>query len=100
MTIRNDNHLDNETIQELGLQPTNKPVNAQIAPGARVYEYPGFENVYIMESDLYGNEMPEGSCFLAFNGRHGLIGKHLQIKTLKNISADEIRKMIENNTEG
>lgn len=100
MTNRSDNHIDNDTIRKLGLQPTDKPVNAQIAPGARVFEYPGFENVFIMESDLYGNEMPEGSCFLAFNGRNGLIGKHLRIQTLKERSAEEIRSIIESNTEG
>ena len=100
MTNRNDNHIDNDTIRKLGLQPTDKSVNAQIAPGARVFEYPGFENVFIMENDLYGNEMPEGSCFLAFNGRNGLIGKHLRIQTLKERSAEEIRTIIKSNTEG
>lgn len=100
MTNRNDNHLDNETIRKIGLRPTDKPVNAQISPDARVFEYPGLENVFVMESDLYGNTMPEGSCFLAFNGRNGLIGKHLKIQTLRDGTMEDIRSMIESNTEG
>ena len=53
-----------------------------------------------MESDLYGNIMPKGSCFLAFNGKRGLIGKHLKVTTLKSASVEEIKKMIEANAEG
>jgi hypothetical protein len=53
-----------------------------------------------MESDLYGNKMPEGSCFLAFNGHHGLMGKHLKLETLRNSSVEDIKKMVESNLEG
>jgi hypothetical protein len=53
-----------------------------------------------MESDLYGNKMPKDSCFLAFNGRHGLIGKHLKVETLKNATIKDIKEMIEINKEG
>jgi hypothetical protein len=100
MTRGNDYLIDNETIRKIGLRPTDKPVNAQIAPDARVFEYPGLDNVFVMESDLYGNKMPDGSCFLAFNGRNGLIGKHLKIDTLRDGSPEKIRSLIESNTEG
>jgi hypothetical protein len=53
-----------------------------------------------MESDLYGNTMPKGSCFLAFEGNHGLIGTHLPVATLKQASVEEIRQMIAANAEG
>ncbi len=93
-------NIDEETIRQVGLQQTDKPINAQIAPDARVFKYPFLEEVFIMESDLYGNTMPKDSCFLAFNGKHGLIGKHLKVETLKSASIDEIKKMIEANAEG
>jgi hypothetical protein len=95
-----DFNIDEETISKLGLRLSKKPINAQIAPDARVFEYPQLDNVYIMESDLYGNMMPKDSCFLAFVGSHGLIGKHLKVETLKNIDLDEIRNMVQSNTEG
>ncbi|HYJ62766.1 MAG TPA: hypothetical protein VEV62_03400 [Parafilimonas sp.] len=100
MTNNNEENIDAETIASIGLRPTNKHLNAQIALSARVFEYPHLENVYIMESDLYGNTMPKGSCFLAFNGQHGLIGKHLKIETLKRLSAIEMEKMVQDNNEG
>lgn len=100
MTKVTEVNLDEETIRQVGLQQTDKPINAQIAPDARVFSYPFLEEVFIMESDLYGNTMPKGSCFLAFNGKHGLIGKHLKVETLKNASVEEIKKMIEANSEG
>jgi hypothetical protein len=53
-----------------------------------------------MESDLYGNKMPKDSCFLAFNGQHGLIGKHLKVETLKHSTVVEIQHMVEENNEG
>ena len=93
-------NIDDETINKKGLQLSNKAINAQIAPDARVFEYPGLDNVFIMESDLYGNTMPDGSCFLAFYGTHGLIGKHLKIETLKNASAEDIKAMVESSSEG
>jgi hypothetical protein len=93
-------NIDDETVNKIGLRLSGKSINAQIAPDARVFEYPGLDNVFIMESDLYGNIMPEGSCFLAFYGNHGLIGKHLKIETLKNASIEEIKAMVESNSEG
>lgn len=96
----NDFNLDKETIEQLGLRQCYKRINAQIAPNARVFEYSEIENVYIMESDLYGNPMPTGSCFLAFDGRAGLMGKHIRIDTLKNSSIEDIRKMVEENHAG
>jgi len=93
-------NIDDETISRKGLRLSDKLINAQIAPDARVFEYPGLENVFIMESDLYGNTMPEGSCFLAFHGSHGLIGRHLHIETLKNASIEDIKTMVESNSEG
>lgn len=93
-------NLNKEIIEQLGLRPSNESINAQIAPNARVFEYPGLEHVYIMESDLYGNPMPEGSCFLAFEGRAGLLGKHIRIETLKNSSKEDIMKMVDDNQAG
>ena len=100
MNNQNEMNLDDETIRKAGLQLTNLPVNAQAAPDSRVFVYPGLENVYVMESDLYGNPMPKGSCFLAFNGAHGLIGKHLKIETIRNSSVEDIKQMVESNIEG
>lgn len=97
---REELNIDDVTIRKLGLRLSNKSINAQIAPGARVFEYPGLDDIYIMESDLYGNMMPKDSCFLAFSGTHGLIGKHLKVETLMNLGPDEIRRMVESNTEG
>jgi hypothetical protein len=96
----NDNNIDDTTIQKLGLRISDKPINAQTAQGSRIFVYPHLENVFVMESDLYGNEMPKNSCFLAFNGRNGLIGKHLTIEVLANSSVAEIRQIVENNTNG
>ena len=95
-----DLNIDEETISKIGLTLSDKLVNAQIAPNARVFEYPHLDNVFIMESDLYGNIMPKNSCFLAFYGNHGLIGKHLRVETLKNASVEDIKNMVESNSEG
>jgi hypothetical protein len=56
------------------------------------------KDVFIMESDLYGNTMPKGSCFLAFYGQHGR--RPLKIETLRNATVDDIKKMVECNNEG
>ncbi len=53
-----------------------------------------------MENDLYGNVMPKDSCFLAYYGNHGLIGKHLKVETLFNASVSEIRDMVQSNIDG
>ena len=57
--MKNTKHfnIDDETISELGLVLSDKDINAQIAPDARIFEYPGLDNVFVMESDLYGNTM-------------------------------------------
>ena len=93
-------NIDEETISKIGLIITNKQINAQSTPNARVFEYPHLENVFIMENDLYGATMPEHSCFIAFNGRHGLMGKHMTIDELKNSSVEEIKTLVANNSEG
>jgi hypothetical protein len=93
-------NIDEETISSLGLTITHKQVNAQSTPNARVFEYPHLENVFIMENDLYGRTMPEHSCFIAFNGRHGLVGKHLTIDELRNSSEEEIKTLVASNSEG
>ena len=100
MLNSSENNIDAETVKTLGLKLTNEPINAATALSARVFEYPHLENVYIMESDLYGNKMPKDSCFLAFNGQHGLIGKHLKVETLKHSTVVEIQHMVEENNEG
>ena len=93
-------NLDQATIVQLGLRSSQKSINAQIAPHARIFEFPGIENVYIMESDLYGNPMPKGSCFLAFEGRMGLVGIHIKIDTLRNSCIEDIKKIVEDNSAG
>ena len=100
MVHLDDFNIDEETIIHIGLKQTDKHINAQIAPNARVFEYPHIKNVFVMESDLYGNTMPKDSCFLAFYGRNGLIGKHLRVKQLRSASIEDIRKIVESNTEG
>lgn len=100
MQNSNDVNISEKVISKIGLRLSDKPVNAHIAPDARVFEYPHLKNVYVMESDLYGNTMPKDSCFLAFYGRNGLIGIHLKIDTLENASVEEIRKMVESHSEG
>ena len=95
-----NNNIDKETINKVGLLLSNKQINAQIAPNARIFEYPHLADVFVMESDLYGNPMPEGSCFLAFNSSHGLIGKHLKVETLKEASVEDIKRMVESHSGG
>jgi hypothetical protein len=93
-------NLSKSVIAELGLRESDRNVNAQLAPDARIFQYPNIDNVYIMESDLYGNTMPEGSCFLAFEGRDGLMGKHIAIDTLRNCSEEDIKKIVSDNHDG
>ena len=100
MINSNDLNIDEETINKVGLTLSDKPISDQIAPNARVFEYPHLDNVFIMESDLYGNTMPKNSCFLAFYGTHGLIGKHLRIETLRNASVEDIKNMVESHSQG
>jgi len=100
MTDTINANIDSKTIRELGLRLSDKKLNAVISPDARVFEYPYLENVFIMENDLYGNIMPDNSCFLAFYGHHGLIGKHLSVETLRNSTVADIKNMVECNMEG
>jgi len=93
-------NLDDNTIEKLGLYKSDNPVNAQISPDAGIFQFRNLEGVYVMENDLYGNPMPQGSCFLAFQGRNGLMGKHLQINTLKESTISDIQKMVANNHDG
>jgi hypothetical protein len=95
-----ETNFDAETINRIGLRLSDRAINAEIAPNARVFEYPHLKDVFVMESDLYGNTMPKDSCFLVFNGQHGLIGKHLKVETLKNASAADIKKIVDSNNEG
>jgi hypothetical protein len=92
--------IDEETIIKVGLQRSNQRINASGSEDARVFEYPLLSNVFIMESDLYGNKMLQGSCFLAFYGSNGLIGKHLKIETLRNATTEEIESIVQRNDEG
>ena len=96
----NDFVIDEEIISKLGLKRSTQNINAVGSEGARVFEYPLLNNVFIMESDLYGNKMPRGSCFLAFYGSNGLLGKHLKIETLRNASSEEIERIVHRNDEG
>ena len=91
-------NIDEETITRLGLRLSDKQINFD--PSSRVFEYPDLDEVFIMESDLYGNKMPKDSCFLAFTGNHGMIGKHLYLETLKKSSASDIQRIVQANTDG
>jgi hypothetical protein len=94
------NNIDNKTISKIGLRISDKHINARIAPHARVFEYPHLQNVFVMENDLYGNVMPRDFCFLAFIGKHGLIGKQLSLETLTNASEEDINRIVCSNNEG
>lgn len=100
MNNENEVNIDDTTIKDIGLRLTDKHINAETAPSARVFEYPHLPDVYIMESDLYGNRMPKDSCFLAFNGPHGMIGKHVRVETLRHSTVTDIKQMVEENNEG
>ncbi|MEP6615293.1 MAG: hypothetical protein ABJA57_01880 [Ginsengibacter sp.] len=100
MVLTNDFNIDHKTIRKIGLKPCDKAFNDQVAPHARVFKYPFLENVFIMESDLYGNPMPKKYVFLAFFGTHGLIGRNLSIEKLKRATVQYIRKIVERNKEG
>ena len=93
-----DYNIDDETIKKVDLKPSDVPLNAHIAPDARIFSYPGLPDVYIMESDLYGNAMPQGSCFLAFKGTYGFVGQHMTIEALKNSSKEEVWQIISTHT--
>jgi hypothetical protein len=92
--------IDDETISKIGLQLSNKYINAHIAPDSRIFDYPNLDNVFIMESDFYGNKTPQNSCFVAFYGNHGLIGKHLKVEVLRNATVEEMKNIVLSNTEG
>ena len=102
MKIQNDLNVlnvDEETIIKIGLTLSEKPI-AQIAPNARVFEYPNLDDVFVMETDLYGNPMPKDCCFLAFYGHHGFMGKYLKVETLKKARVEDIKKIVETHIKG
>lgn len=99
MTSTTDYNISEKTISKLGLRLSDKPINAQIAPNARIFEYPGLANVFVMESDLYGNIMPKDSCFLAFYGNHGLIGKHMRVEELEKANVADIKTIVASHSE-
>ena len=92
--------IDDLTIKQVGLILTDKPMNVHGAPDARIFKYPGLDNVYIMENDLYGNVMPAHCCFLAFQGKKGMIGKQLKIATLRSYTQKQIKSMVASNSNG
>ena len=85
---------------KVGLRISRKPIDAQIALHSRIFEYPHIENIFIMESDLCGNKMPKNSCFIAFNGKHGLVGKHMSIEILLNATVADIMHIVQTNSAG
>lgn len=93
-------NIDSDTIRKVGLKLSTQKINASIRPDARIFEYPHLDNVFIMENDLYGRVMPKDSCFLAFYGSHGLIGKNLKVETLRNASVEDISNIVEKNIGG
>ncbi|MGB8192406.1 MAG: hypothetical protein WCF67_10830 [Chitinophagaceae bacterium] len=100
MTDTNKVSLTDKVISQIGLRLSDKKINCDVSPNARIFEFPQLANVFIMENDLYGNVMPKDSCFLAFHGSHGLIGKHLRVETLLKASMEEIKNMVETHNEG
>ena len=99
MTITEDFNIDQDTINDLGLRPSAEAINSPTAANARIFEFPDLPNVFIMESDLYGNKMPKDSCFLAFYGQHGLIGKQLKVEVLKHSRIEDIKSIVQSNIE-
>lgn len=95
-----DLNLNEEIISKIGLRLSDQSINAQVPSEARVFIYPFLEDVFVMESDLYGNKMPKDSCFLAFKGNHGLMGRHLKVETLRNATIKEIKDIVQGNNEG
>jgi hypothetical protein len=93
-------HIDDEIINSLGLQHTTISISAPSSVRVRAYSFPTLEHVYIMEKDLYGNQMPEGSCFLAVQGKHGLIGRSMHVDKLRNYSVAEIKSIVQKIQEG
>lgn len=93
-------NLDRETISKAGLRITTKQINAQVALDSRIFEFPLLDNAFVMESDLYGNIMSKNSRFLAFDGKHGLIGKPITVETLLRASVTDIRHIVESNIDG
>ncbi|MDB5253569.1 MAG: hypothetical protein JWP27_2738 [Flaviaesturariibacter sp.] len=93
-------NLSPQLIEKLGLTLSTDDVNAATNPDARVFRYPTLDRIYIMESDLYGNPMPANSCFLAFTGRNGLMGRHITIDALSKTSAEGIKQLVQDNTQG
>ena len=100
MKKENSYQIDSEIISKIGLRISDREINAQVAQNSRIFDYPHLENVFIMESDLYGNRMPTNSCFLAFDGKHGLMGKHITVEALYNATVTDIKHIIESNIEG
>ena len=98
--MTNNCKIDEETILQLGLlQVDPLSANPGICTG-RTFAYPNLENVYIMECDLYGNDIPADHCFLAFNGHHGLMGKNIKLDKLKQSGKEDIQEMVHSNEEG
>jgi hypothetical protein len=100
MIATNDYNLDEETISNKGLYLSEKNSNAPQISNTRIFEFPHLENVFVMESDLYGNPIPKDLCFLAFYGKHGLIGKYLRIETLRRVSEEEIKDLVQRHSQG
>lgn len=68
-------------------------------PNTRIFEFPDLQNVFVLESDLYGNPTPDGLCFLAFYGKRGLMGKFMRIENLKKSSAADIKLLVERHSQ-
>jgi len=92
-------YVSKQVISNLSLQLTDKLDTVSELTG-KIYKYPNIKDVYILEKDLYGNSMPEGYCFLAFSGSHGMIGRQLSLKTLEKASEEDMRILIESNEQG
>lgn len=96
----NDVNIDEETISKLGLKLYNEPLTSNVQAPSRVFKYPHLKKVFIMESDLYGNKLPKDFCFIAFYGKHGLIGEQLSVEELKNSTVLNIKSLVQHNNKG
>lgn len=93
-------NINIKTINDLELYQVGKAINAHTTSKARIFSIADLQDVYIMENDLYGNVMPMGSFFLAFNGRNGLMGIQILIDTLRKSSPSDIGKIVDANNNG
>jgi|SRR6476620_4138960 len=95
MITTNNYTLDEEVVQFLALRLRLTPIEIDSTVTGRIFEYPHIPEVYILEDDLTGNRMPEGTCLLAFTDREKLEGVKLKIETLLISTPGDIKRLIQ-----